>query len=296
MKKVIVLIGQTAVGKTKMSINIAKSYNGQIINGDALQVYKELNIVTDKIKEDEKQGVVHHLLDIVSISDNYDVEKYQKNIRNVIDKVSDEGYLPIVVGGTGLYIKAALYDYNFEKQDISNQEFEKKYQDKSNQELYDMLAKIDYQASCNIHPNNRRRVLRALSIYESTGKTKSDIIDSQLHKPIYDVLFIGLDNDKDYLNQRIDERIEQMFRQGVVEEIKNNPTNSNASKAIGYQEINEYLKGNISLDQAKELMKTHTHQYAKRQRTWFKNQFDVNWVKNDEFAFENIKKIIDNWL
>ena len=296
MKKVIVLIGQTAVGKTKLSIDIAKRYNGEIINGDAMQVYKELNIISDKIKEDEKQGVIHHLLDIVSINENYDVEKYQKNIREVIDIISNNNHLPIIVGGTGLYIKAALYDYNFEKQDVSNEQFENKYKDYSNQELYDLLVKIDYEASLKIHPNNRRRVLRALSIYENTGKRKSDIINIQNHQPIYDVLFIGLENDKDLLNTKIDERIDKMFENGIVDEVKNNPTNTTASKAIGYQEITDYLNNKITLNEAKELMKIHTHQYAKRQRTFFKHQFDVNWIKNDNNALDNINILIDNWI
>ena len=296
MKKVIVLIGQTAVGKTKLSIDIAKRYNGEIINGDAMQVYKELNIISDKIKEDEKQGVIHHLLDIVSINENYDVEKYQKNIREVIDIISNNNHLPIIVGGTGLYIKAALYDYNFEKQDVSNEQFENKYKDYSNQELYDLLVKIDYEASLKIHPNNRRRVLRALSIYENTGKRKSDIINNQNHQPIYDVLFIGLENDKDLLNTKIDERIDKMFENGIVDEVKNNPTNTTASKAIGYQEITDYLNNKITLNEAKELMKIHTHQYAKRQRTFFKHQFDVNWIKNDNNALDNINILIDHWI
>lgn len=295
MEKVIVIVGVTAVGKTSMSIKLAKELNGEIINGDALQVYKELNIITDKISENKKEGIPHHLLNIKSINEDYSVEEYQSNIRKVISEITSRGKLPIIVGGTGLYIKAALFDYSFQKENISNKEIEEKYKDKSNDELYDLLLKIDPKACESIHKNNRRRVLRAIAIYETTGVNKSSQIDKQKHEMLYDALLIGLDMDKDIVNAKIDERIEQMFLEGVVDEVKNNPTNTTASKAIGYKEITSYLNNEISLNEAKELMKIHTHQYGKRQRTWFKNQFDVNWIYNDENAFNKIIELIKKW-
>ena len=154
MEKVIVIIGVTAVGKTSMSVKLAKAINGEIINGDALQVYKELNIITDKISEDKKQGIPHHLLNIKSINEDYSVEEYQSNIRKVISEVISRGHTPIIVGGTGLYIKAALYDYTFQKENISNKEIEEKYKDKSNDELYELLYSLDPKACENIHKNN----------------------------------------------------------------------------------------------------------------------------------------------
>lgn len=295
MDKVIVIVGVTAVGKTSMSIKLAKELNGEIINGDALQVYKELNIITDKISENKKEGIPHHLLNIKSINEDYSVEEYQSNIRKVISEITSRGKLPIIVGGTGLYIKAALFDYSFQKENISNKEIEEKYKDKSNDELYDLLLKIDPKSCESIHKNNRRRVLRAIAIYETTGVNKSSQIDKQKHEMLYDALLIGLDMDKDIVNAKIDERIEQMFLEGVVDEVKNNPTNTTASKAIGYKEITSYLNNEISLNEAKELMKIHTHQYGKRQRTWFKNQFDVNWIYNDENAFNKIIELIKKW-
>ena len=293
MEKVLVIVGQTAVGKTSMSIKLAKHLNGEIINGDAMQVYKGLNIVTDKIKKEQMQGVPHHLFDLKEIHEDYNVDEYQQNIRKVIFEVSSRNKLPIIVGGTGLYVKAALYDYNFAKEDVSSKEVEELYKDKSNDELYEMLLQIDPKSCETIHKNNRRRVLRALAIYQATGKSKSEIIDEQKHEQLYDSIIIGLTLEKDIINDKIDKRIEEMFDEGLIEEVKNNKTTSTASKAIGYKEVTSYLNNEISLDEAKQLMKIHTHQYAKRQRTWFKNQLPVHFVNNDDKAFDNILDIIN---
>ena len=292
MEKVIVIIGQTAVGKTAMSIKLAKALDTEIINGDAMQVYKGLNIVTDKIKKEQMQGITHHLLDIKTIDENYSVEEYQQNIRKVISQINNKGKIPIIVGGTGLYVKAALFDYTFQKEEISNKEVEELYKDKSNDELYDLLKSFDPKSAESIHKNNRRRVLRAIAIYNATGTKKSDIIENQKHEMLYDALLIGLDLDKNIINAKIDKRIEEMFDEGLIEEVKLNKTNTTASKAIGYKEVSSYLNNEISLQQAKVLMKIHTHQYAKRQRTFFKNQFEIKWVNNDEFAFDKIKELI----
>lgn len=294
MEKVIVLVGETAVGKTSMSIKLAKALNTEIINGDAMQVYKGLNIVTDKIKKEDMGGIIHHLFDIIDINENYSVEQYQKNIRKVIKKINEKGKIPIIVGGTGMYIKAALFDYTFEKENVSNIEVENLYKDKSNDELYEILQSIDPESAKVIHKNNRRRVLRAISIYQNTGKSKSEIIESQSHTILYDALLIGLTLDKEIINSKIDKRIDEMFEEGLIEEIKNNPTTSTASKAIGYKEVKMYLDGEISLQRAKELMKIHTHQYAKRQRTFFKNQFSINYFTNDDSAYDKIVQLINS--
>lgn len=296
MEKVLVIVGQTAVGKTAMSIRLAKALNGEIINGDAMQVYKDLNIVTDKITKEKMQGVPHHLLDIKTIDEDYSVEEYQSNIRKVISEVTSRCKLPIIVGGTGLYVKAALYDYTFEKQEVSNREIEEKYKNFSNDELYEILKKIDPKSCESIHKNNRRRVLRAIAIYETSGTTKSEIIDKQKHEQLYDSIIICLQLDKELINKKIDDRIEEMFNEGLIEEVKTHKTNTTASKAIGYKEVSSYLNNEISLDEAKELMKIHTHQYAKRQRTWFRTQLEVNFIDNDENAFDKINNIIkEKW-
>lgn len=296
MEKVLVIVGQTAVGKTSMSIKLAKHLNGEIINGDAMQVYKGLNIVTDKIKKEQMQGIPHHLFDLKEIHEDYNVDEYQSNIRKVISEVTSRNKLPIIVGGTGLYVKAALYDYNFADEEISNKEVEELYKDKSNEELYEMLLNVDPKSCKTIHKNNRRRVLRALAIYNATGKTKSEIINEQKHEQLYDSIIIALDLDKQVINEKIDKRIDEMFEEGLIEEVKNNKTTSTASKAIGYKEVTSYLNNEISLQESKDLMKIHTHQYAKRQRTWFKHQLPVRFVNNDEKAFETILNIInENW-
>lgn len=292
MEKVIVILGETAVGKTAMSLRIAKAINSEIINGDAMQVYKELNILTDKLPLEFQRGIPHHLLNIKSIKENYSVEEYQRNIREVISQLNKKNIIPIIVGGTGLYIKAALYDYDFQKESIPNDQIEKSYENYTNDQLYEMLLKIDPKSCEKIHKNNRRRVIRALNIYSSTGQTKSEIIDSQKHELLYDALIIGLYLDRDELLQRIDYRIDEMFERNVILEVKNNPTDTTASKAIGYQEISSYLKGETTLDEAIKLMKIHTHQYSKRQKTFFKNQFDINWIENNEEAFDKIMALI----
>ena len=170
---------------------------------------------------------------------------------------------------------------------------EELYKDKTNDELYEILLSLDPKSAESIHKNNRRRVLRAIAIYNATGKKKSDIIEEQKHELLYDAIIIGLDLDKEIINHKIDVRIEEMFNEGLIDEVKNNQTSTTASKAIGYKEVMSYLNNEITLTEAKDLMKIHTHQYAKRQRTWFKNQFDVNWVLNDKQAYYNIINIVE---
>lgn len=288
MEKVIVLIGQTAVGKTALSIQLAKALNGEIINGDAMQVYKGLNILTAKIKEEEKEGISHHLFDMKDIHEDYSVEEYQRNIRKKIQEITERKKMPIVVGGTGFYIKAALFDYCFHKQEISNKEMEEKYAAFSNEQLYQLLKSVDSETAKVIHPNNRRRVLRALCIYQSSGETKSEMLAKQQHRLLYDAKIFALTLPKEILQERINLRVEKMFQDGLLEEVKDHPTTSTASKAIGYKECQQYLSNQISLEEAKSLIKIHTRQYAKRQMTWMKYQLPVTFVENDENALKNI--------
>lgn len=296
MEKVLVITGQTASGKTKISLQLAKALNGEIINGDAMQVYKGLDIITDKIKKVDMEDIPHHLFDIKDINDNYSVMEYQTNIRRLIKEITSRNKLPIIVGGTGLYIKAALYDYDFMEENVDNIKEVQEYNDKSNDELYDMLLKIDPDSCATIHKNNRKRIIRALSIAKYSNQTKSEIINKQKHQLVYDALVFTLTMDKDISIAKMDERIEEMFANGAIDEVRNNKTNSTASKAIGYKEISDYLNGKISLDEAKELMKIHTHQYAKRQRTWQRNQMNSIFINSDDKALENILSIIkEKW-
>ena len=287
MNKVIVIVGQTATGKTTLSEKLALLLDGEIINGDALQVYKGLDILTAKIKGSEMSNVPHHLFSFKDINENYNVNEYQKNIRAVVDDVLARGKTPIVVGGTGLYIKAFLYDYDFVNED-KNDDLTNKYEHLSNEEIYEQLLKIDEKEALKIGKNNKRRLIRALVIYEISGKTKTELIDSQEHKMVYDASIYCLYLDKEELLDNISIRVDRMIEDGLIEEVKNTPTNSTAAKAIGYKEIKDYLDGNISLDEAKELIKIHTRQLAKRQLTWYKHQFDCKYIYNDENAIDKI--------
>lgn len=301
MQKVIVIVGPTGVGKTKLSIELAKKYNGEIINGDSMQVYKEMNIGTAKIKENEKEGIPHHLFNILSFNESNSIYDFQTLVRNKIDEISSRNKLPIIVGGTGLYLKACLYDYEF-METQENKELIKKYEKFSNEELHNILKKLDKESSEKIHFNNRRRVLRAIEIYYTNGTSKSNIEAKQEHKLIYDALIIGLTIDRKVLHEIQDKRVDLMINEGLLSEveklIKNEDFLKNtASQAIGYKEFIPYFNNEISLEDAIEQVKIHTHQYAKRQYTFFRNQLNVNWVEVDLNNFnktiETVNNIID---
>ena len=293
MSKVIVIVGPTASGKSSLGVQLAKKYNGEIINGDAISVYKELNIGSAKITEEEMQGVKHHLIDCLDVSEQYNVAQFQHSAREAIEEIISREKLPIVVGGTGLYVKALLYDY-----DISNptDHNDQQYQNYSNEQLYEMLVKADQKGAMKIHPNNRRRVIRALQICES-GMKKSDIEDAQQHKPIYDCLLIGLNADREIINQRINYRVDQMMQQGLQQEVEQlfskYPYTSHCFQAIGYKEFIDFVENRTTLSQTVELIKLHTRQFAKRQMTWFKNQMEVNWfdITDQDYQLQIQQKV-----
>lgn len=294
MNKVIVIVGPTGVGKTKLSIELAKKYNGEIINGDSMQVYKEMNIGTAKIKEEEKEEIPHHLFSILSFKESNSIYEFQTLVRNKIEEITSRNKLPIIVGGTGLYLKACLYDYEF-KESNDNSEILKKYENYTNIELHEELKKVDPISAEKIHFNNRRRVLRALEIYLSNQESKSNLEAKQEHKLLYDACFIGLTIDRKVLHHIQDLRVDKMIEEGLVEEVKyllNNDEflKSTASQAIGYKEFIPYFKDEITLEQAIEQIKIHTHQYAKRQYTFFNNQLNVNWIEVD---LNNFNKTIE---
>lgn len=301
MRKVIVIVGPTGVGKTKLSIEIAKKYNGEIINGDSMQVYKEMNIGTAKIKEEEKQGIPHHLFSILSFKESNSIYDFQTLVRNKIEEIISRNKLPIIVGGTGLYLKACLYDYEFLESKESSK-LMKKYEDYSNEELHNELKKMDVVSANKIHSNNRRRVLRAIEICLTNGESKSNLEAKQEHKLIYDALIIGLTLERKILHNIQDTRVDEMINEGLIEEVRNLITNKDflnntASQAIGYKEFIPYFKNEISLEEAIDQIKIHTHQYAKRQYTFFRNQLNVNWVEVDLNNFnktiETVNNIID---
>lgn len=285
MNKVIVILGPTAVGKTKLSVELAKKINGEIINADSTQVYKNLNIATAKITEEEKENIVHHLFDVKEINDDYTVYDYQKDVRKLIDDIKSRGKTPILVGGTGLYIKAALYDYEFDEEKLIVSDYSKY----STDELYSMLLKIDSETK--IHKNNRKRIERTLDVYNSKGK-----LDKKTNKDtlLYDSIFIGLTTSRELLYDRINLRVDKMLDAGLLAEAKwlydTNVRTKAVMTPIGYKELFEYFDGNITKDEAIELIKKNSRRYAKRQYTWFNNQMNVNWFNVD---FDNFNNTID---
>ena len=276
---IIVVCGATASYKTRLSVDLAKRYNGIVVNADSLQVYKELDIATAKIKEEEKEGVSHYLFDIVGKNDMYTVYDYQKDLRNILDNNKDKNI--IIVGGTGLYIKAGLYNYVFED-DTSYDT----YDDISNEELYEKVK--EKYPNLDIHVNNRKRLIRALN--------KKEDYDNKGNELLYDAKFIAIDLDRDVLYDRINKRVDIMVKDGLIEEARKLYDEHVYSKAvltcIGYKELYMYFDGKISLNEALDLIKKNSRHYAKRQYTWFKNQMDVKWFKLDKCYDETYKEII----
>ena len=288
---VLCIVGPTAVGKTKMSIELAKQLNGEIISGDSMQIYRGMDIGTAKATMDERQGIPHHLIDEKNPDEPYSVAAFQQTVRAKMEEIKSRGKLPIIVGGTGLYIKSVLYDYEFAGESESKEIDEAKYGHLSNEELHAKLAAVDEAGAKDIHPNNRKRVIRALEIYETSGVKKSEMIEKQEHKMIYDACLIGLTDDRTVLYDRINKRVDVMYETGLVEEVKalfdeGIPAESQSIRAIGYKELYDYFKGFISLEESKELIKRNSRRYAKHQYTWFNNQMDVTWFKVDVQHFD----------
>ena len=288
---IIVIVGPTGVGKTKLSIELAKKYNGEIINADSTQVYKGLDVATAKVTKEEAEGVPHHLLDIKDITEDYTVYDYQKDCRKSIEKIIKKGKIPIMVGGTGLYIKAALYDYKFNNEDSSEL-----YSELSNEELYNKLISVDPETT--IHKNNRKRVVRALNYYEQNNKKFSS--KEKTDKLLYDAIFIGLTTDRNILYNRINKRVDIMLNNGLMDEAKKIYNKNIRSKAvmtpIGYKELFEYFDNNKTLEESIELIKQRSRKYAKRQYTWFNHQIPVNWFDVDFDNFDNTVNNIINFI
>jgi tRNA dimethylallyltransferase len=291
MSKIILIVGPTATGKTALSIALAKHYNAQIINADSTQIFKEPLIATAKITEEEKEGIPHHMIDIKSFGSDYSIYDYQKDARKVLDDLISKDINVIIVGGSGLYVKALLYDYNLEEEDIKDIDLSSY----SNEELKSMADLID--ENNNIHVNNRHRLERYIKYNKSTGKviTKKD----EINKKKYDFITIGLTAPREEIYKRCDNRVEEMFNMGLLDEAKSlyDKHYKNFTTIIGYRELNEYFNNNISLDEAKEMMKKNTRHYAKRQITFYKHQFDdIKWFTTDYSNFNNTINEVINYL
>lgn len=283
---IIAIVGPTGVGKTKMSISLAKKYNAEIISVDSMQIYKKMDIGTSKVTNMEMDGVIHHMIDIKNPEEDYSVFDYQKDARGVLDKLISEGKNVIIVGGTGLYLKALLYNYEF-KENNNRKDFSRY----TNEELYDMVKNID--PISKIHVNNRQRLESFLNNHKNNDKIVSD-------KCIYDAKIIGLTTNRDSLYEAINDRVDKMVSDGLIDEARyfyDNNINSKAIKtAIGYKELYLYFDDKISLDDAIELIKKKSRNYAKRQYTWFNNQMNVKWFNIDKNDFNNTIKSVVSYI
>ncbi len=292
---IIVIAGPTCSGKSSLAIKLAQVLNAEIINGDAFQVYKYFDIGTAKPTLKERALVPHHLFDFVDPNTNFNVKDYQELARKTIADLENKKKNIIIVGGTGLYQKATLYDFSFDDED--NHADMSDLVSLTNEELYEELKKIDEESTKTIHVNNRKRVLRAIEIYRLHGKTKTSIIDSQEHKLLYDVMFIGLNVEREKLYNDINNRVDEMIKNGLVEEVTSlkskYPASIHAFQAIGYKELLAYLDHKLTLNEAIELIKKNSRNYAKRQMTYFKNQLPMKWFDNVDKAYnyviENMK-------
>lgn len=290
MKDIIVIAGPTGVGKTKLSIKLANMIDAEIINADSMQIYRDLNIGTAKIKDDEKENIPHHLFDIRDVEDMYTIYDYQKDCREKIDDIIKRGKKVILVGGSGLYIRSALYNYNLEAET-----FKEDYNNVSNDELFEMVKRIDENTM--IHKNNRKRLVRFLN-RANNGNNNVDGNDNC--KPIYDFDMIGLTTDRERLYQIINKRVDTMLAEGLVSEVKNLYDKKIFSKAIetaiGYKELYKYFDGSISFTEAIEDIKRNSRRYAKRQYTFFNHQFVIKWVETNYDNFDITVKNVYEYL
>lgn len=307
-KKAIVVVGATASGKTALGVHIAQKFNGEVISADSMQIYKGMDIATAKPTTDEMNGIKHHLIDFVDVKSQYSVSNYCDDARKTFDEIIDNNKLPVIVGGTGLYIDSFLSNTKFlESASSENIREELLLEAEKNgiEPLYEQLKQIDPDAAKNIHPNNTVRVVRALEIYKTTGKTLTEQ-NKLSHAVESDIepLYIGINyKDRDKLYNRINLRVDLMLESGLLEEAKEffklNPSKT-AFNAIGYKELKPFIDGNTAFDVCVENLKRETRRYAKRQITWFKRNKKINWIYADTLTkdelLETVDKLINDFL
>ena len=285
---IIVITGPTAVGKTKLSIELAKKYNAEIINSDSVQVYKKIDVASAKVTEEEKEGIVHHLLDIKEYDEDYTVYDYQIDARRVLDKLLKENINVIIVGGTGLYINALLYDYRFNKEEESH-----KYDELTNTELLEKIYNIN--PNSNVDKNNNRRLIRELINLENNTENKTG--DILLYNDVY---FIGLTTDRKVLYEKINDRVDIMINNGLLDEAKyfykKNKNAKSLKTVIGYKELFLYFDGKISFEEAVDLIKKNSRHYAKRQYTWFNNKLNIKWFNVNYDNFNKTINEVNNYI
>ena len=304
-KPLIILAGPTAVGKTSLSIRLAKETGGEIISADSMQVYRHMDIGSAKITKEEMEGVPHYLVDVLEPEEEFNVVRFQQMAKEAAERIWEKGKIPLVVGGTGFYIQALLYDIDFTENDGDEsyrRQLEQKASDEEGaSELYEMLKAVDLKAAQEIHPRNIKRIVRALEFYHQTGKKISEHNETQRQKMSpYNYAYFVLTDERGRLYERIDRRVDLMMEQGLLDEVRylkerGVRKDSTAMQGLGYKELYAYLEGEYTLDEAVRIIKRDTRHFAKRQLTWFKRERDVIWADKSVIG-QDEQKLADYML
>ena len=298
---VIVICGPTASGKTALSIELAKKINGEVVSADSMQIYKDMDIGSAKVTPEEMDGIKHYLIDFVSPDERYSVANYKQDAKKAIEEIIAEGKIPIVVGGTGLYVDSLIYEIEYNDIEIDEEyrkELEEIKEEQGLEVLYKKALEIDSEAMKKISSNDSKRIMRVLEIYHSTGKTKTEQeLESRTKEIPYDYKVFAINMEREKLYDRINKRVDIMLEKGLIDEVKNLlkkykefPT---AMQGLGYKEVRDYLEGKISYDEMVEKIKHESRRYAKRQLTWFRKNKDTIWIDGLNDANENIKIILE---
>ncbi|CAM3268282.1 tRNA (adenosine(37)-N6)-dimethylallyltransferase MiaA [Vagococcus fessus] len=308
-EKVLVIVGPTAVGKTALGVSLAKKYNGEVISGDSLQVYRGLDVGTAKATEEEMDGIPHHLIDVCELGDTFSASDFQEQGRALIQDITSRGKLPIIVGGTGLYVQALLFDFQLggeekvQENSVLRDELQAYADTEGPDKLWKRLESQDKRAAGQIHPNNVKRVIRAIEVIETTGKsiTEQKQVDyKDLSNALYDVKFIALGTDRERLYERINRRVDLMVPKGIETEAKMifDFGECQAAQGIGYKEFFPYFEGRATKEETIELVKQQSRRYAKRQMTWFRNRTSAQWwdILSEPDAVEQLEKSVAEWL
>lgn len=284
--KILCVVGPTASGKTDYAVELALKCGGEVVSCDSMQIYKHMDIGTAKPTADEMKGVKHHMIDIIEPNESFSVARFSEMARECIDDILLRGKTPVLCGGTGLYFDSTINNINFIQMDTDEEyrkDLESAAKEFGNEYVYEILKRVDEESAESIHPNNLKRVIRALEIYKTTGKKKSELDREQLSEPLYEPEITGLMRDREVLYDRINKRVDIMMEKGLVEEVSELikmgiDTDATSMQAIGYKEIIEYLDGKTSLSGAVDKIKRESRRYAKRQLTWFKRNEKINWI------------------
>lgn len=297
-KPLIIIVGPTAVGKTETSIEIAKELNCEVISADSMQIYKGMDIGSAKPTLEERQGIEHYLMDEIDPRVDYSVSEFQKTAKECIDKILAKGKIPMIVGGTGLYVNSIIYNIDFSTTSQNKElrdKLEKEAEEFGNEFVHDKLKKVDPEAAKRIHPNNVKRVIRALEVYHESGDKIKEFKTNLVPNEDYDYCLIGLTRERENLYDRINQRVDILMDMGLEEEVKNLlkldlDIDNISMKGLGYKEIIKYLKGEYTLEKAVEILKRDTRRFAKRQITWFKRYEDIKWFEVDKYSEKNALK------